>query len=244
MRWYNELRRTVNPESPQLIESENQDALCVILISNGRFFEQVIETYRADPGSIPNNFVERTTNRLLNELVRNLKIKGCKQVSQYNLDTPPFLHSQSLGYLAGLVEYISGDEVIVHDDERVLLEQRCHHNRFTNADSRMLGLTLHPQYGGWFAYRGLLVLHDLNWPDERSKPSPMKFLSERQRRDAILQFNLDPDIGYWRDLNDPRRGPVIRYTVVQYAYFHEKSIARRRRMLQLLDEEQIRSRFP
>lgn len=245
MKWYNDLRLLVSPQSPQLIEAANENAVGILLISNGSFFDQVVDTFRFDSSEVSSNFVERTTNRLLNLLVGHLNSMGYSQISQYNLDTPPFLHSQSLGYLSGIAEYISGDNVALNTERMETLKRHSNENGETmSPHSTIMGLTLHPRYGGWFAYRGLLVFDDVSWPVDSSKPTPIHFLTENRRHEAIIEFNINPELGYWRDLNDCSQGSVVRYSCVQYAFFHERSALRRRRMLELLIGERDRSTLP
>ena len=235
----------MNPDSPQLIDSPIDNALGVLLISNGLFFDHVVTTYRANSDERSCNYVECTTNRLLSNLANHLKAHGSSHISVHNLDTPPFLHSQTLGYLAGIAEYIPGNDIKLDLSQMGITgicSQGGDHKR--ESDPKVLGLTLHPKYGGWFAYRGLLVFDHVKWCDEDQKPKPLRFLSDDQRRDAIIEFNVYPDLGYWRDFNDRSRGPVLRYSPIQFAYYHEKSSRRRRRILELLDEERDRTQLP
>jgi hypothetical protein len=236
--WYNDLRTQVCPERPQLIESTNPNALCVLLISNNAFFGQVVDTYKETREQISSNFVERTTTRLLNDLVCKLRANGfANEVSSYNLDMAPFLHAQSLGYVSGMVEYLSPDDDCIHACESAnLTKRRLEENRLYT-QSRLLSLTLHPIYGGWFAYRGLLVFHDTPWPITLSRPKPLTFLTPEQKRTALHEYNVHPEMGYWRDLNNRSLGKVERYDLIQFAFFHEPSTDRRRRILEILSDE-------
>lgn len=238
MSWYNELRNQVCPERPQLIECKNSNSFGILLVSNKSFFQQVVNSYQQTAHLISNNFVERTTTRLLNDLICQLKATGIvNDISSYNLDMAPHLHAQSLGHVSGMVEYLSPNDVGIGTRQRTIIRQKRLTEVRIDPESNLLSLTLHPLYGGWFGYRGLLVFHDIIWPQSLPRPEPLTFLTSEQRRSAILAYNLDPELGFWRDFNDPNSGKVVRYDAVQFAFFHERSIDRRRRILELLSEE-------
>jgi hypothetical protein len=62
----------------------------------------------------------------------------------------------------------------------------------------------------------------------------LKFLSETDKSQIIYEYNFRPELGLWRDFHDRNMGVLIRYDAAQYAYFHETSATKRKRILDLL----------
>ena len=97
-------------------------------------------------------------------------------------------------------------------------------------------MSIHPRYGGWYAYRMLIVLHGVSWPPHVPRPSPLSFLSTEEKATIIYEYNKNPDLGKWRDFND-KQLPMERYDTAQFEFFHERSNDKRRSILKRLANE-------
>lgn len=173
----------------------------------------------------PGEFVDSATDMVMSEICSLLH--SSLRASCYNIDRPPYVHAQSLGYVSAATEYVGGysndpnnaegDSKLVHD---------THEPR--------LSTSIHPRYGGWFAYRILLVLNGIVFHGNLPRPTPLSFLSRDEKTSIIEEYNDQPELGYWRDFHNRDTGPLLRYDPVQFAYFHEKCINKRRRLIELV----------
>lgn len=210
-----------------------------MFLSNYLFFDSIVGTFRKNSHSLSNNVVECTTETILEDVCKLLSSFGIRhyEVTTYNLDKPPFLHAQTLGHVAGIVEYVDGRDMKIEDHQMRLIEQTRTEDGRIDIRTGILGLSLHPQYGGWFAYRGLVVLHNISSIAVLERPQPLRFLTVQEREEAIIEYNMRPGLGYWRDFHDKRLGIVKRYSAIAFAFFNENSVLRRRRILDLLASE-------
>ncbi|KHN73674.1 MMACHC-like protein [Toxocara canis] len=85
------------------------------------------------------------------------------------------------------------------------------------------GLNLHPKYGGYFTFRGVIIFPDVHLPTDFKEPEPVKTLdTDAKVLEALELFNK-----YWMDNRYRNCGnPVEKYSALQLKYF---STVRRRR---------------
>ena len=165
---------------------------------------------------------------ILSQIDPSLKAGG------WNTDKPPYIHVQSIGHVAGIDEYIcaettntsSGMELTDHRDPDL----------WGDLATRVLGVSIHPEYGGWYAYRMLIVLNGVEWPQNIPQIKPLSFLAPTEREIVVSEYNKFPDLGRWRDFND-KQFKLTRYDTAQFLFFHERSSEKRRRILELLKAE-------
>ncbi|KAF4730538.1 hypothetical protein FOZ63_033157, partial [Perkinsus olseni] len=150
---------------------------------------------------------------------------------------------QSIGHAIGLdmhlaPEYLKdGPELTEWEAEvRETMHDVRDPDLWGSAYDKILGLNLHPKYGGWYAYR-LVVVIDLELEEALCQPPRCDIgLTEQQKRDILMEFNAQPDLGRWRDLPDGRTRRW-QYDAGQYMYFHEKNRAKRARFMELMYNE-------
>lgn len=192
------------------------------------FFKSVVNDF--DPESGTSNFVDNTVDRILNEFTSQIhpSLGPCAR----NTDRPPYIHVQSVGHVAGIDEYVPG-----HSFGDIDSNFFSHRDPDLWADfrNRVLGVSIHPTYGGWYAYRMLVVLQGVSWPEHHIIPRPLAFLSPEQKSTIILEYNKNPDLCRWRDFCSPDK-KLVPYDVAQYLFFHERSVEKRRRILELLQK--------
>ncbi|KAK0394652.1 hypothetical protein QR680_000858 [Steinernema hermaphroditum] len=81
---------------------------------------------------------------------------------------------------------------------------------------KMIGLSLHPRYGGNFAFRAVIILPDLPLPPDFKEPAPLKVLDT----DTAVLKALDLFNNHWRDGRFRDAGePEERYSKQQKDYF-------------------------
>ncbi len=200
------------------------------MLSNAHFFKEVVSEFDSDNPST--NFVENVVDRFLKDTLARLHSQS--RAIGWNTDKPPYIHVQSIGHVAGIDEYVSPDSLTVHDSN--FLKHRDSDIWGTLRD-RILGVSIHPRYGGWYAYRMLIVLEGVAWPTELARSEPMRFLTPEEKSQVVYEYNENPDLCRWRDFNDRNRYEIERYDSAQYLFFHERSIDKRRRTLELLKLE-------
>ena len=197
-----------------------------ICISHRDFFKRVVSEF--DPISDTTSFVDNTVDKVLRETLcmfhPSLAARG------YNTDKPPYVHVQSMGHVAGVDEYISASTI--SPDLAVLTGNRDP-DLWGDLTNKILGVSIHPKYGGWYAYRMLIILEGVAWPTDKIQEEPLKFLSDQDKETIISEYNSNSDLCRWRDFNDDAYR-LQRYDPIQYAFFTERSIQKRRRILELL----------
>ncbi len=82
----------------------------------------------------------------------------------------------------------------------------------------------------------LIVLDGVTWPSSVPRKEPLEFLSDAEKELIISEYNKNAELCLWRDVND-KRYRLERYDAAQYAFFNERSMSKRRRILQLLKAE-------
>lgn len=80
----------------------------------------------------------------------------------------------------------------------------------------MMGVCLHPKYGGWFALRGVLIVKTLEYPSlQRKEPVDVLRGDESLVIDVLQRFNYD-----WQNNSYRNVIPVIdSYSPLQQSYF-------------------------
>ena len=90
-------------------------------------------------------------------------------------------------------------------------------------EKRIYGVSNHPKYGGWFGFRGALILKDALVPFLKYK-EPTDLLTEEQKINLLERFNF-----HWEDwtFRDVRNESNERYSELQQKYFQMKPAERK-----------------
>lgn len=272
VKWYNDIRRkTAN--SQQLLDVSNERALALVGISGPDFFEKsVLPTYERNKtaGTLPDSldFVDTATAAVIGHVKRffahleegekkmagSMVRLGFANIKYANTDLPPYIHVQSIGHVAGVDQHIDPMDPDCQLDEEILEDIAAGRDpKIWGENNRTVhGLNLHPEFGGWYAYRILVVLPNYLYPAELVTDEPMvqNFIPEEEKRYLLEEFNLHPDEDHWRDVCAAEvpatRGggggegkiavPQRRYSGMAYLYFHERDSKKRARCLELAAE--------
>ena len=82
----------------------------------------------------------------------------------------------------------------------------------------IIGVSIHPKFGGWFGMRGILIFKNVRVPSMPYIPPP-DVLNEKQKIEVLNRFNGNFRDGTFRDII-----PVEdRYSEEQWAYFKTPS---------------------
>lgn len=80
---------------------------------------------------------------------------------------------------------------------------------------KICGVCIHPQYGGWFALRGVLIFKNLQCPTLEEK-KPIDIVPSREKRIALLEkFNYSWQDWTYRDISNT----TAKYSEDQKQYF-------------------------
>mmetsp|Transcript_19309 Transcript_19309/g.45063 ORF Transcript_19309/g.45063 Transcript_19309/m.45063 type:complete len:127 (+) Transcript_19309:116-496(+) len=103
----------------------------------------------------------------------------------------------------------------------------------TNREDRrkIFAVNIHPKYGGWYAYRAVVVLRGMRSPDLPPQES-RSFLSMDEKKRILSEYNRRHELCYWRELSETGHPADCRYAPEEYFFFTETNVAKRRRFLQ------------
>lgn len=234
--WYNELRGETAGGSQRIDAADT--AVAFGFYSVPGFLDVVVEHFaRAKPST---NFVDSATNEILDSIRRHLP-SGLDALLVNTDDGPPYYHVQTVGAVAGVDQHIEPAELQEDGDDawREELSDRLEDKRDpkmwgTDPEMRrkIFGLNVHPVWGGWYAYRALLVFRGLTC-DTLARPPPLNVLASGDVRRVISEYNLKHEECYWRDLSEEGHPPERRYNPEEYFFFMETKSGVRRRFLEL-----------
>ncbi|TKR77095.1 hypothetical protein L596_018130 [Steinernema carpocapsae] len=87
------------------------------------------------------------------------------------------------------------------------------------SEGKMIGLSLHPRYGGHFAFRGVVIFPEVQLPDSFIVQDPPQILqSDDEIQDAVELFNVHWRDGRFRDCGNPKET----YSLRQRNFFAKK----------------------
>lgn len=94
-------------------------------------------------------------------------------------------------------------------------------------NAKIYGVSIHENYGGWFAFRGVVIVKDVLAPDLKKTP-PVDVLSEDEKKIEVLEkYNY-----HWKDWSYRDVAPVsMKYSDEQKLYF-ETPPSERRKLLE------------
>jgi len=243
-KWYNEKRSGLGG-STQIIEGP-ESAICFALYSVPGFLEVVADHYRrrrpaADSAeSETSTFVDSTTDEILEKL--RASVAPALDAVVVNIEAgPPYYHVQCIGDVAGIdqhvaAEHIEGEDAAQWREELSDALEDSRDTKMWGTDPatlrKIFGVNVHPVWGGWYAYRALVVLRGAS-VENLPRPEPLKFLSQEDARRILKEYNLNAPECRWRDLMAQGHPPEKQYTTDEYFFFTEVSDKKRLRWLEL-----------
>ena len=80
---------------------------------------------------------------------------------------------------------------------------------------RIFGVSIHPTFGGWFAFRGAVIFKNVQVPFLIQKPPIDIVESEEKKIELLEKFNTNWEDWSYRDITNPDQ----KYSMEQKAYF-------------------------
>ncbi|XP_060081184.1 cyanocobalamin reductase / alkylcobalamin dealkylase-like [Ylistrum balloti] len=198
--WYNEYvdKPYVLPYDP--------DTLAVLVISTPRMFEEAFKPFvcRQHCEGIKDPIDECVAHhfKLVKENFPAIEIEAIHDF-ELDLNRRPKILVQTAGHVAGAVFYYQRKDVVPdHWSE----------------NQKIYGVSVHPKYGGWFAFRGVLIFKTITCP-ELVKTAPPDVITDRNKRIELLEkYNM-----HWEDWSFRDIIPVTdKYSEEQKVYFATK----------------------
>jgi len=217
----------------QKIPTKIPNPLGILIYSNKNFFTHIAKVSNTCPNI---HFVEHAVSDIINKINQTLNPNKTEPPNPefretlnpkfdiYNTDSPIQFHVQTIGHVAGIDQHIEGTEVNI-DTPFDLKSLRDDAMWGSNID-RIFGLNIHPIFGGWYAYRILIVFQI----ECKIETPPLNFLSEKEKELAVFSYNFYPNESEWRDVHCTKG---FEYDPFQFLYFHEKRNSLRKRALEL-----------
>ncbi|CAE7237397.1 mmachc [Symbiodinium sp. CCMP2592] len=232
--WYNQ-QREITADGTQRIEGPD-DGVAYAVYSVPGYLDVVIEHFARERPST--GFVDGATDAILAQLRQALPAELEPQVVNTD-EGPPYYHVQTIGNVCAEDEHIEAKDIANDgDDWEEDLSDRLEETRdpkMWGSESEMLrkifGVNVHPTWGGWYAYRALIVLRQ-GTQASLQKPEPMAFLATEDKKRILAEYNLRHQLCVWRDLSDSHP-PEKRYSPEEYFFFTETSPDKRRRFLEM-----------
>lgn len=195
--WYNEQVKNIF----HLPYSESTVAFCII--SSPSFFENGFLPYlnHIDCNDVKDPLdqcLSSTLNCLKDSLQHDIDI-----IHDYDLHPTrrPKVLVQTAGHVAGAAYYYQKTDV---------LNQPW-------GEKKIYSVSIHPEYGGWFAFRGIIIFKDVLCSNI-SKVYPRDFLSNEEKIQVLDGYNFHWKEWTFRDVSSPSE----RYSDVQKRYFQTK----------------------
>ena len=197
--WYND-----SCEQNVFHLSHPYETLAVLIVSTPKMFEGLLFPY----------LLERWQQGELDPLDECMKAQFVKMKALFGDDKVDFIQDfellpsrqpkllvQTAGHVSGAAYYYQPSHII--DPPW--------------GTRRMFGVSMHPRYGGWFAFRGALIFKGLKVPSLIRK-DPVDCVSGRKRRIELLEnFNYSWKDWKYRDILDwPVEG---KYSPMQQEFF-------------------------
>lgn len=197
--WYNEC-------VPDVFEFPyHPDTLCFVAISTPSTFEKAFLPFILDNR---NSSLKDPYDQCMTACFARVKqafpgdVLEVIQDFELHPNRRPKVIMQTAGHVAGAVHYYS-----------------CRGMQFDEElppKKRLLGVSIHPRYGGWFAFRAVFIFRNVTAPELQRRQPVDVVCSDDQRTNLVRLFNFSWRDGRYRDVIDVEE----RYSAKQQEYFN------------------------
>ncbi|KAK3591265.1 hypothetical protein CHS0354_010630 [Potamilus streckersoni] len=174
--WYND---KVKPEFHLNYE---YDTMIILVLSTPDMFDKAFKPYllRTDCLGVRDPIDECMTFHFkqMKECFQDIEIESIHDFEMDHNRRPKIL-VQTAGHVAGAAYYYQRSDV---DPDPWSKEQK------------IFGVSIHPKYGGWFAFRGVLIFKNIMYPDLEQKKPVDSVPSLELRKELLERFNF-----HWQD---------------------------------------------
>jgi methylmalonic aciduria homocystinuria type C protein len=201
------------------------DTLAVVVINTPSMFEELFIPFLRSPQYSPGTLdpIDQCFRHFFSQL-RGLFPPGCVEVvHDFELlpSRKPRVLVQTAGHVAGVARYYQRKDV----NPEPWPEER-----------KIYGVSIHPEFGGWFAFRGILIFKDIKTPHLKRVEPEDCVPSQEMRVEVLERFNGNWQDGRWKDV--VVGGPKERYSESQQLYFGTEPGQRLPLITKLCDRDQ------
>ena len=200
--WYHEM------VDPPFHLPYSSSTLVVLLVSTPSMFELLFLPYLSSSLYSPSTLdpLDQCLKHFFKELQElfpsHSKVEAIHDFDMIPGYRRPRMLVQTAGHVAGVARYYQRKDVNPDPWPK---------------ERRVYGVSVHPEYGGWFAFRGVLIFPDVQAPQLTCKEACDCVPTQEMRVDLLDKFN-----GNWRDWSyrDVVAGEVKeKYSAAQKLYF-------------------------
>lgn len=198
------------------------NTLAVVVISNNKMFDTVKKYYTDNlKDKEPVNGlhpVDKCVSHYISEIAFKV-FPACDIIFDFDKASPtavqPKINIQTAGHVSGIAYYYQRKDVESADD--------------VWPDSNVCGVSVHPVYGGWFAFRAVIVLKALQ-PKIIHPAFPVDCVKSEEDRIKLLNgFNKNWQNFEWRNIIPVAKDNT--YSEEQIQYFHTEYASRNQDVL-------------
>lgn len=184
-----------------------EDTLAVLLVSTPAMFEHLFLPYLHSPHYSCGQLdpLDQCFKHFFSQLKELFPLQDVAAIHDFETcprTRKPRVLVQTAGHVAGVARYYQRGDVTPDP---------------WPTERKLYGVSIHPKYGGWFGFRGVLIFKDVKAPDLK-RVEPQDSVPSRDMRVEVLErYN-----GNWRDWTFRDvvvGGPQERYSEEQKLYF-------------------------
>ncbi|CAG2170409.1 unnamed protein product [Oppiella nova] len=221
VKWYNQM------VSQEFHLPYDGNCLSFTIISTPDMFEKAFIPYIQMQNSVEiKDPINECMKYYLNTLKEIFSGHCLEVIHDFDLQMPnrrPKVLAQTAAHVSGAAFYYSPD---------VISDIRDIRGTVSSDNRRLLGYCIHPQYGGWFAIRGVLIFSDTTTESLRQRQPRDVLQSVELKRKLLIAFNTN-----WRDWSSYRDIIAVRkkYSDLQIKYFQSDASDRKALIKTLID---------
>lgn len=153
---------------------------------------------------------------------------------QLSFSLPPFFPSIKTGHVSGAAFYYRKGEIMKDQkhlnrlsqdgkkgerDDAAAGETLADGDVVTSESKSLLsGVSIHPKFGGWFAFRAVLIFPSIRVPELKRREPPDLIPSQAKREQLLYSFFHSWESGEYRNIIPP----ITKYSDRQKKYFETK----------------------
>jgi len=195
--------------------------MAVLVLSTPKMFEGGFKKWLQSK-QLPGESVEDVSEKVLdplqnymtetfNDVVREFPGESVEVIHDFDL-TPtrrPKVLMCTCGHIAGAAFYVRPQIVSTVPDE---IESKFPQK----PEKPIIGVSLHPKFGGHFAFRAVFIFRGVKLPDTFVEQPPNNpLIGKTEMEELLILFNLHWRDGRFRDCGDP----IEKYSNLQLEYF-------------------------
>lgn len=187
----------------------SEDTLAVLLINTPSMFESLFIPFLRSPHYSHGRLdpIDQCFKHFFSQLRELFRSDDVEVMHDFELlpSRKPRVLVQTAGHVAGVARYYRREDVNPDPWPR---------------EKKMYGVSIHPEYGGWFAFRGILIFKNVKAPHlERVEPADC-VPTHDMRVELLERFNGNWQDSTWKDV--VVGGAKEKYSEEQKLYFSTK----------------------